>query len=196
MDSNWEELVPFHSPIVLQRDVCFLSASSGSCCCCCYLVAELCLLWTPWTAARQASLSITNSWRLLKLMCIELVMPSNHLIFCCPLLLLPSIFPRIRIFSSESALYIRWPKYCSFSFSISPSTEYSASISFRMDWLDLLALKSLRQHNSNTAVLWFSVSFMVQLSHPHRTTGKPGFYLIEKGEEWVMGFSGPRVLYL
>ena len=190
----------FHGPIFLQRDVCFFPASPGSCCCFCCLVIELCPLCDPWTAARQASLSITNSWRLLKLMSIESVMPSNHLILCCPLLLLPSIFPRIRIFSSELALCIRWPKYWSFSFSIGPSNEYSALISFRMDWLDLLVvqgtLKSLLQNNSKTSVLWFSVFFMVQLSHPHRTTGKPGFYLIEKGEEWVMGFSVPWVLYL
>ena len=107
---------------------------------------------TPWTIAQQASLSITNSQSLLKLMSIELVMPSNHLILCCPLLLPPSIFPSIRVFSNESVLHIRWPKYWSFSFSISPSTEYSGLISFRMDWLDLLAvqgtLKSLLQHHS------------------------------------------------
>ena len=107
------------------------------------------LFATPWTAARQASLSITNSWSLPKLMSIESVMPSNHLILCCLLLLLPSIFPSIRVFSDESALHIRWPKYWSFSFSISPSNEYSGLISFRMDWLDLLAvqgtLKSLHQ---------------------------------------------------
>ena len=107
---------------------------------------------TPWTVARQASLSITNSWSLLKLLSIELVMPSNHLIFCCPLLLLPSIFPSIRVLSSESALCIRWPKYWSFCFNISPSNEYSGLISFQMEWLDLLAvqgiLKSLLQHHS------------------------------------------------
>ena len=107
------------------------------------------LFATPWTAACQASLSITNSQNSLKLMSIKLVMPSNHLILCCPLLLLPSIFPSIRVFSKESVLYIRWPKYWSFSFSISPSNKYSELISFRMDWLDLLAvqgaLKSLLQ---------------------------------------------------
>ena len=107
---------------------------------------------TPWTAARQASLSITNSQSLLKLMSIESVMPSNHLI-CCPLVLLPSIFPRIRVFSNESVLHIRWPKYWSFSFSISPSNEHSGLISFRIDWFDLLAvkgtLKSLLQHHSS-----------------------------------------------
>ena len=113
------------------------------------------LFATPWTAARQASLSITNSPRLLKLMSIKSVMPSNHLIFCCPLLLLPSVFPSIRVFSSESALRIRWPKYWSFSFSISPSNGYSGLISFRIAWLDLLAvqgtLKSLLQHHSSKA---------------------------------------------
>ena len=113
------------------------------------------LFVTPWTAARQASLSITNSQSLLKLMFIEPVMPSNHLILCCPLLLLPSIFPSIRVFSNESALRIRWPKYWSFSFNLSPFNEYSGLISFRMDWLDLLAvqgtLKSLLQHHSSKA---------------------------------------------
>ena len=132
---------------------------------------------TPWTAAPRASLSITNSHSLLKLMSIELVMPSNHLILCRPLVLLPTIFPSIRFFSSESALHIRWPKYRSCSFSISPSNEYSELISFRMDWLDLLAvqwtLKSLLQHHSPKAsILWCSVFFIVQLSHPYMTTGK------------------------
>ena len=135
------------------------------------------LFVTPWTAARKASLSITNPWSLLKLRSIESVMPSNHLIFCRPLLLLPSIFPNIRIFSSESVLSIRWPKYWSFSFNISPSNEYSGLISFRMDWLDLLAaqgtLKSLLQHHSSKpSILWRSAFLMVQLSHPHMTTGK------------------------
>ena len=109
---------------------------------------------TPWTAAHQASLSITKSWSLLKLMSIELVMPSRHLILCSPLLL-PSVFPSIRVFSNESDLHIRWPKYCSFSFSISPSNEHSGLISFRLNWLDLLAvqgtLKSLLQHHSSKA---------------------------------------------
>ena len=132
---------------------------------------------TPWTAALQASLSITNSWSLLKLMSIELVMPSNHLILCCPLLLLSSIFPSIRVLSSESVLRIRWSKYWSFSFSISPSNEYSGLIFFRMDWLDLLAvqgtLKSLIQHHSSEAsILWRSAFFIVQLAHPYVTTGK------------------------
>ena len=132
---------------------------------------------TPWTAACQASLSITNSQSLLKLMSIELVMKSNHLILCHPLHLLPSIFPSIRVFSNESALCIRCPKYWSLSFSISPSNEYSGLISFRMDWLDLLAvqgtLKSLLQnHSSKTSVLWCSAFFIVQLSYPYMTTGK------------------------
>ena len=134
-------------------------------------------LW-PLSAACQASLSITNSQSLLKLMPIESVIPPNHLILCRPLLLLTSIFPRIRVFSNESVLHIRWPKYQSFSFSISPSDEYSGLISFRMDWLDLLAvqwtLKSLLQHHSSKAlILWHSAFFMVQLSHPHMTLGKP-----------------------
>ena len=135
------------------------------------------LFATPWTAACQASLSITNAQSLLKLMSIESVMPSNHLILCCPLLLLPSVFPSIRVFSNESVLRIRWPKYWSFSFSISPSNEYSRLISFRIDWLDLFAvqgaLKSLFQHHSLKAlVLWFSAFFIVQLSHTYTTTGK------------------------
>ena len=132
---------------------------------------------TPWTAARQASLSIPNTWSLLKLMSIELVMPSNHLILCHPLLLLPSIFPSIRVFSNESTLSIGWPKYWSFSFSFSPSNKFSGLISFRMDWLDLLAvqgtLKSLLQHHSSKAsILQHSAFLIVQLSHPYVTTGK------------------------
>ena len=132
---------------------------------------------TPWTAACQASLSITNSRSLLKFMSIETVMPSNHLILCHPLLLLPSVFPSIRVFSNESVLRIKWPEYWSFSFSISPSNEYSGLISFRMDWLDLLAvqetLKSLLQHCiSKASVLQCSAFFIVQLSHPYVTTGK------------------------
>ena len=135
------------------------------------------LFATPWTAAHQASLSITNSHSLLKLMSIESVMPSNHLILGHSLLLLPSIFPSIRIFPNESALCIRWPKYWSFSFSISPSNEYSGLISFRMDWLDLLAvqgiLKSLLQHYSSKAsILWRSAFCIVQLSHSYMITGK------------------------
>ena len=131
---------------------------------------------TPWTAARQASLSITNSRRLLKLMSIESVMPSNHLILCGPLLLPPSIFPSIRVFSNESALRIRWPKYCSFSSSISRSSEYSGLIFFRMDQLDLIAvqwtLKSLQHHNSKASILWCSAFFIVQFLYPYVTTGK------------------------
>ena len=132
---------------------------------------------TPWTAACQASLSITNSWSLLKLMSIESVMPLNHLILCGPLLLLPSVFSSIRVFSIELVLYIRWPKHWDLSFSIRPSSEYSGLISLRMDWLDFLAvqgtLKSLLQHHSSKAsILWRSAFFIVQLSHPCMTTGK------------------------
>ena len=128
------------------------------------------LFVTPWTVAHQASLSFTNSWGLLKLMFIESVILSNHLILCCSLLLLPSLFPNIRVFSNELALPIRWPKYCSFSFSISPSNGYSVLISIRIDWFDLLAvqgtLKSLLQYLSSTAsILQCSSFFMVQLSH-------------------------------
>ena len=135
------------------------------------------LFATPWTTAHQASLSITNSWSLLKLVPIESVMPSNHLILCRPVLLLPSIFPSIRVFSNESALWIRWPKYWSLRFNISPSNEQSGLISFRMDWLDLLAvqgtLKShLQHHNSKASLLWCSASSIVQLSHTYMTTGK------------------------
>ena len=135
------------------------------------------LFATPWTAAHQASLSITNTWSLPKLMSVESVMPSNHLILCHPLLLVPSIFPSIRVFSNESALRMRWPKYYSFSFNISPSNEHPGLISFRMDWLDLLALqgtlKSLLQHHSSkTLILQCSAFFIVQLSHPYMTTGK------------------------
>ena len=131
----------------------------------------------PRTAARQASLSIANSQSLLRLMSIELVMPSSHLILCRPLLLPPAILPNIRVFSNESVLHIRWPKYWSFSFSISPSTEYSGLISFRMDWLDLLAvqgtLKSLLQHHSSKAsILRHSAFFIVQFSQPYMITGK------------------------
>ena len=129
---------------------------------------------TSWTATYQASLSITNSQSLLKFMSIELVMPSNHLIICRPLLL-PSIFPSIRVFSNESVLCIKWPKYWSFSFSISPSNEYSGLISFRIDWFDLLAgqgtLKSLlQQHSSKASILRHSAFIMVQFSHPYMTT--------------------------
>ena len=140
------------------------------------LLSHVPLFATPWTAARQASLSITNTRSLHKLMSIESVMPSNHLILCRPLLL-PSIPPSIRVFSNESVLCIRWPKYWSFSFNISPSNEHLGLISFRMDWLDLLSvqgtLKSLLQHHSSKAsILRRSSFFRVQLSHPYMTTGK------------------------
>ena len=142
------------------------------------LLSHVRLFAIPWTAVHQASLSITNFQSLLKLIIsIESVMPSSHLILCRPLLLLPSIFPSIRVFSNESALRITWPKYWSFSFSISPSNEHPGLSSFRMDWLDLLAvqgtLKSLLQHNSSKAsILQCSAFFTVQLSHPYMTTGK------------------------
>ena len=141
------------------------------------LLSHVQLFATPWTAACQASLSVISSQSLLRLMSIESVMPSNHLILCRLLLLLPSIFPSIRVFSNEAVLGIRWPKCWSFSFSISPSSEYSGLISFRMDWLDLLAfqgiLKSLLQHHGAKApILRCSVFFMVQLSHSYMTTGK------------------------
>ena len=143
-------------------------------------VQSLSRVWpftTPWIAAHQASLSITNSRSSLKLMSIESVMPSSHLIFCHPLLLLPPVPPSIRVFSHKSTLCMRWPKYWSFSFSISPSNEYPGLISFRMDWLDLLAvqglLKSLLQHHSSKAsILQRSAFFTVRLSHPYMTTGK------------------------
>ena len=140
------------------------------------LLSRVWLFAAPWTAARQASLSITNSQILFKLMSVESLMPSNHLVLC-PLLLLPSIFPSIRGFSNESVFCIRWPKYWSFSFTISPSNEHSGLISFRMDWLDHLAvqgtLKSLLQHHSSKeSILWCSAFFTVQLSHPYMTTGK------------------------
>ena len=140
------------------------------------LLSHVRLFMTPWAIACQASLFITNGRSLLKFMSIKSVIPFNHLILCRPLLP-PPIFPSIRVFSNESALHIRWPKYCSFSFSISPSNEYSRLISSRMDWLDLLAvqgmLKSLIQHHSSKAsILWPSAFFIVQLSHPYMTTGK------------------------
>ena len=141
------------------------------------LFSRVWLFATLWTAARQASLSITNSRSLLEFMSIALVMPFNHLILTRPLLLLPSIFPSIRVFSSESDLHIRWPKFWSFSFNISPSNEHSGPVSFRMDWLDLLAvqgtLKSLLQHHrSRASILQCSAFFIVQLSYPCMTTGK------------------------
>ena len=142
---------------------------------------------TLWTAARLASLSITNSQSLHKLMSIVSVMPSNHLILCCPLLLPPSIFPSIRVFSSDLVLCIRWPKYWSFSFSISPSNEYSGLSSFRIDWLDLLAVQGtltslLQHHSSKASILQRSAFFIVQLSHPYMTTGK------------TIAWSGPTLL--
>ena len=140
-----------------------------------YSVAKSCTtLCNPWTAARQASLSITSSRSLLKLRSVEFVIPSNHLIFCHPLLL-PSVFPSIRVCSNESVLHIRWPKY--WSFSISPSSEYSGLISFRIDWFDLLAVQGtlsslLQHHSSKPSILWCSAFFTVQLLHPYMTTGK------------------------
>ena len=135
------------------------------------------LFATPWIAAHQASLSITNSRSLLKLMHIESVMPSSHLILCHPLLLLPPISPSIRVFSSESTLCMRWPKYWSFSFNICPPNEHQGLISFRMDWLDLLAVQGtvkglLWHHSSKASIFWRSAFFTVQLSHPYMTTGK------------------------
>ena len=143
-------------------------------------VQSLSRVWlfaTPWTTAYQASLPITNSQSLLKLMSIESVMPSNHLILCRPLLLLPSISPSIRVFSNESSLHVRWPKYWGFSFHISPSNEHSGLISFRMDWLDLLTVQGtlqshLQHHTSKASVLQHSAFFIVYLSHPYMTTGK------------------------
>ena len=152
-------------------------------------VSHVQLFATPWTAAWQASLSIANSWSLLRLMSIETAMPSTHLILCHPLHLLPSIFCSIKVFSNESVLRIRWPKYRSFSFSIRPSNEYSGLISFRMHWLDILAiqgtLKNLLQHRSSKAsILQCSAFFILQFSHPHMTTGKTialtrSFYLFK-----------------
>ena len=141
------------------------------------LLSRVQLFEIPWTAACQAFLSLTISQSLLKLMSIESVMPSNHLILCCPLLLLPSFFPSMRVFFNEIALHIRCPKYCSFSFSISPFNEYSGLISSRMEWLDLFAvqgtLESLLQHHSSKAsILWRAAFFMVQLSCPYMTAGK------------------------
>ena len=139
---------------------------------------------TPWTTACQASLSITNSWSFLKLLSIVSVMPFNHLILCCPLLLLSSIFPSIRVFSKESTLHIKWPKHWSFSFSNSPSNKYSGLIFFRIDWFDLLAvqrtLKSILQHRSSKAsILQCSAFFMVQLSHPYMTTDIQSFFSLQ-----------------
>ena len=157
------------------------------------------LFETPWTAAGQASLSITNSRSLPKLMSIESLMPSNHLLLCRPLLLSPSIFPSIRVFSNESVL-IRWPKYWSFSFSIIPSEEHPGLISFRMDWLELLAvqgtLKSLLQHHSSKAsILWRSAFFIVQLPHPYRTTGKSRNITLPTKVHLVKAMVFPVVMY-
>ena len=141
------------------------------------LLSHVQLFAIPWTAARKASLSITNSQSLVKLTSMESVMPSNHLFLRHPLLLPPSVFPSIRVFSNESVLHIRWPKYWSFSFSISLSNEYSGLISFRIDWLDLPAVQEtlnslLQYHSSKSSILWRSAFFIVQLSHPYMTTGK------------------------
>ena len=159
---DWKSLSkphPFHQVVVVQ------------------LLSCVQLFAAPWTAAHQASLSFTISWRLLKLMSIESMMSSDHLVLCCPLLFLLSVFPSIRVFTNESFVRIRWPKYWSFSFSICHSNEHSGLSSFRIDWFDLLAvqgtLKSLPKHHSSKAsVLWFSAFFMVQLSYPYMTTGK------------------------
>ena len=156
----------------METDTCRVSPAISSV----QSLSHVQLFAIPWAASCQVSLSITNSWSLLILMSIKSVTPSNHLILCRPLLL-PSIFPSIRVFSNESVLRIRWPKYWIFSFSISPSNEYSGLISFRINWFDLLAvqrtLKSLLQHHSSKAsILWCSVFFIVQLSHPYVTTGK------------------------
>ena len=166
---SFSHVLSGHFPFLSSLPLIFISSVQFSC--------SFVSFVTPWTAARQASLSITNSQSLLKLTPIESVMPSNHLILCHPHLLLPSIFPSIRVFSNESVLRIRWPKDWSFSFSIVPSNEYSGLISFRMDWLDLLAvqgiLKSLLQHHSSKAsILWCSAFFIVQLSHLYMTIGK------------------------
>ena len=167
--------------IVCMHHIYFILSSVNGCLGCFYvflihllLFSHVGLFATPWTAARQASLSFTISRSLLKLMSIKLVMPSSHLILCCPLLLLPSIFPSIRVFSIESALHIRWPKYRTFSLSISPSKEYSGLISFRTDLLAVQrTLKSLIQHHSlKASVLWCSAFFVIQLSHSYMTTGK------------------------
>ena len=152
-------------------------SGTGVCVCVSQSLSRVQLFVKPWTEGRQASLSFTISQSLLKLMSIELVMLSNHLILCCPLLLPPSIFPSIRVFSNESVLRIRWPEYWSFNFSFSPSNEYLELIFFRVDWLDLHAVqgtvKSLLQYcSSKASILWHSAFFTVQLSHPYMTTGK------------------------
>ena len=166
--NSWDQIGVSQCYLHLRQDSILVSVQS---------LSRVQLFATPWAAACQASLSITNSRSLLKLMPIKSVMPSNHLILCHPLLLPPSIFPSIRVFSNESVLPIRWPKYWSFSFSIHLSNEYSGLISFRMDWLDLLAvqgtLKSLLQHHSSkTSILWCLAFFIVQLSHHYMTIRK------------------------
>ena len=161
---NWDRVEPETLYCKIQRNYC----------CCCSVISDSV---SPWTAALQASLPSTISWSLLRLISIESVMPSNHLIPCCPLLLLPSIFPHIRVICNESALCIRWPKCWSFSFSISPSNEYSGLISFRIYWFDLLAVQGtckslLQHHNSKATILQLSAIFIIQLSHPHVMNGK------------------------
>ena len=177
LSSNLQALSPLLFNIILEvlataiieeKEIQFSSVQS---------LSRVRLFATPWTATCQASLSITNSRSPPKPMSIESMMPSNHLILCHPLLLLPSIFPSIRVFSNESALPIRWPKYWSFSFNISPSNEHPRLISFKMDWLDLLAVQGtlnslLQHHTSKASMLWLSAFFRVQISHPYMTTGK------------------------
>ena len=165
-----DSIIHIHVTILFQR-IFPCQLSSGQ------LLSRVWLFATPWIAACQTSLSITNSWSPPKPMSIESVMPSNRLILCHPLLLLPSIFPSIRVFSNESALRIRWPKYWSFSFSINPSIEHPGLISFRMDWLDLLAVQGtfkglLQHHISKASLLRCSAFFIDQLSHPYMTIGK------------------------
>ena len=170
-------VVQYGGPASNRRSPSIAPADNVGICCCCSITQSCPTLCDPMDCIRQASQSFTISWSLLKLTSIESVMPSNHLILCHPLLLLPSIFPSIRVFSNELALRISWSKYWSFSFSISPSNEYSGLISFRIDWFDLLAvqgtLKSLLQHHSSKASIHGHSAFlMVQLSHPYMTTGK------------------------
>ena len=165
--SVWTNLRVKNCRVQSSEEVQFSSVQSLSC---------VWLFVIPWTAANQASLSITNSQSLVKLTSIELVMTSNHLILCHPLLL-PSVFPSIRVFSNRSVLHTRGPKYWSFSFNISPSNEHSGLIFFRIDWLDLLAVQAtlkslLKHHSSKASILWHSGILIVQLSHPHMTTGK------------------------
>ena len=170
---KFENTIFYEDRIHVENEVCWCLIQFNSV----QSLHRIRLFATPWTAACQAFLSITNSWSLPKVMSMELVMPSNHLILCRPLLLLPSIFPSIRVFSNESGLHIRWPKDWSFSFNISPFKEHAGLISFRMDRLELLAvqgtLKSpLQHHSSKVSILWCSALFLVQPSHPYMTTGK------------------------